>query len=990
MGQGLEAGRKAGRRRKAQQEAAAAAAALAAKNRAIYESASPAAAAVGVTPFVRENDINFTARNLKPDTTANYFFDDVKVNNFVQRGAIINVSSTSALSAIKINEGVYGSTSKAYAEVLGTSLTGTQNQLYVSDNFITIRMTNVSGNSFIYQSDFNKNDLIYQTVDNLPFNFDIYKGISQPNYTFLGKVKNWEYINDSTGWLVVEPILGTLNVEQTSASSNRIWNLTNLYLVQKVAVRTASNNRFQSGETLTYAANGVAYTTVSSGNSYVALSSVVATPNTANTPRRSIPLVSNSLSRDGISTLVGNTITIVSGTNIGFKANVVTTVGGGAGGNNALGCIEAIVDADLPAHCTSNSIYSIGNHVVNDVGALHGIFHIPSENSLRWLTGERIFTITDTNTHDSNDYKMRAVAKYSAVGKLNTTENARNNVLREQTPSTLQAPPKVTQETQKINDRKFMAQTFFTPKGNEIVNNEVKNAYGMLITSVDLFFKKKPTDNNELLPFTLAICKVENGLPSNEIIAERTLEPGYINISTTIPNYANTSAKTKFSFKDPVPLSPSTEYCVKLMTESPDYEVWTAILGEKFQDELGNDRKVSDQPLVGNLFRSQNASNWNPILNQDLMFIVNRANFSTSKTLYFNIKPDEDTATNILMDELQVFSEEQQFPPTKITYEVKTLLTDGSTVSDFVKVNNKETYKFGKDTDISSIASRRRRLIRKGQVADVNVKVTMTTTDNTVAPIINSERFSLFAIQNIINNGGISNNLITITSSGTHLNAANITVTFSAPQIGSNTATGNVTSGLFSGGKVLGINIINPGAGYLESPTITISEPAATANATAVVNGETDTSGGNILARYQTKVVELEDGFDAGDLVVKMNAIKPSGTNIAVYFKVLSSLDKDPFDIKKWQRMVPVLDKVSKDQYTTVPLEFRYSLSKGQIEYFDGNKAFPLGGTFKYFAIKVRMLAQDPTVVPMVDDLKVVAVPGENPLLSVVDAGFYS
>lgn len=982
MGQGLEAQRKA-RRRREQQEAAAA---LAAKNRAIYETSSPATAAVGVTPFIRENDINFTAKNLKPDAVANYFFDDVKVNNFVQRGSVVNVATTSALSAIKINEGVYGSTSKAYAEVLGTSLTGNQNLLYVNDNFITIRMTNVSGNSFIYQSDFTKDDLIYQTVDNLPFNYDFYKGIAQPNFTFLGKVKNWEYINDSTGWLVVEPILGTLNVQQTSASSNRIWNLTNLYLVQKVAVRTASNNRFQTGETLTYAATGVAYTTVSSSNSYVALSSVVATPNTANTPIRSISLATNSLSRDGISTIVGNTISIVSGTNIGFSANVVMTVSS----NNSLGCVEAIVDADLPAHCTSNSVYSIGNHVVNDVGALHGIFHIPSESTLRWLTGERVFTITDTNDYNDNNYKMRAVGKYSAVGKLNTTENARNNVLREQTPSTLQAPPKVTQETQKVNDRKFMAQTFFTPKGNEIVNNEVKNAYGILVTSIDIFFKKKPTDNNELLPFTIALCKVENGLPSNEIIAESTLEPGYINVSSTIPNYANTSALTKFKFKDPVPLAPSTEYAIKLMTESPDYEVWTAVLGEKFQDELGNDRKVSDQPLVGNLFRSQNASNWNPILNQDLMFAVNRANFSSSKTLYFNIKPDEDTATNILMDELQLFSEEQQFPPTKITYEVKTLLTDGTTVSDFVKVNNKETYKFGKDTDISSSASKRRRLIRKGQIADVNVKVTMTTTDNTVAPIINSERFSLFAIQNIINNGGISNNLITITSSGTHSNAANIVVTISAPQVGANTATANVTPGLFSGGKVLGINIINPGAGYLESPTITISEPAAAANATAVVNGETDSSGGNNLARYQTKVVELEDGFDSGDLVVKMNAIKPSGTNIAVYFKVLSALDKDPFDVKKWQRMVPVLDKVSKDQFTSVPLEFRYSLSKGQIEYFDGNKAFPLGGSFKYFAIKIRMLAQDPTVVPMVDDLKVVAVPGENPIFSVVDAGFYS
>ena len=121
-----------------------------------------------------------------------------------------------------------------------------------------------------------------------------------------------------------------------------------------------------------------------------------------------------------------------------------------------------------------------------------------------------------------------------------------------------------------------------------------------------------------------------------------------------------------------------------------------------------------------------------------------------------------------------------------------------------------------------------------------------------------------------------------------------------------------------------------------------------------------------------------------------MDAIKPSGTEIAVYFKVLSSADPDAFDVKKWKRMTPIATNTSKDQFTTVPLEYRFSLSKGQIEYFEGNKAFPLGGKFKYFAIKVRLTAQDPTVVPMIDNLKVIAVPGETPISTVTDAGFYA
>jgi hypothetical protein len=656
---------------------------------------------------------------------------------------------------------------------------------------------------------------------------------------------------------------------------------------------------------------------------------------------------------------------------MGFKANVVKVVA-----NTANGWMEAIVDADLPANCTSNSVYSLGTHVVDDVGGLFGIFHIPSEPNLKWLTGERVFTITDTSTYNDNAYKMRAIGKYSALGRVNSVENARNYVLREQTPSTQQAAPKVINETQKLNDRKFMAQTFFTPRGDAIVNSEVKSGYGVFMTSVDLFFKTKPTDSQELLPFTVAISKVENGLPSNDIIAAKTLEATYVVTSNT-PSLSNTSTATKFTFTDPVYLLPGTEYAIKLITESPDYEVWTASLGGEYTDETGNLRRVSEQPYVGNFFKSMNASNWNPILNQDLMFRVNRASFQTTPSVtYFNLVPNRELQTNTAMDLIKISATEQQFGPTSITYEVNSYLTDGTSAG-YLKVNNNEIYSFGRDTNISSVSSKRRRYIPSANVEGVNVKVTMTTTDDSVAPILNRERFGVFALQNVINNAGIANNLISITDGGNHSNAANIVITISAPDVTTGVrAEANVLPSMLVSNKVTGINITNPGSGYLTTPTITIVEAAASSNATAVINGETDASGGNMLSRYQTKIVTLEDGFDSGDLVVRMEAYKPKGTDIAVYFKVLSSLDSDPFLNKKWQKMTVVTDKVSPDQTTAVALEYRYSLNSGTISYFDGSKTLPLGGTFKYFAVKIRMTAEDPTVTPAVERLRVIAVPG--------------
>jgi hypothetical protein len=939
---------------------------------------------VGLTPFIRENDIEFSAKNLKPDTTANFFFDDISVNNFCQRASVINVTSSLVLANLRINEGVFNTTSNAYVQVLGTSRTATSNLIYVNENFISMNL--VQGGSPTFSIDeYGLGDLVYQTSTGSAYSFSAYAGYHQPQFEFLGKVVKWKAAaGSSRGTLVVDPILGTLNTSATVA--NNIYNLTKPDAGLRHANNIFATARFNTGSTIVYAANDVTITTLSAANAYIAVSGALARINVGNL--NSVTISTTDLARDGLgSTLVNKKITIVSGNNMGFTANVLSNA------TTANGYVLTLDEA-APINFSSNSLYSIQNHVVDDVGSLYGIFHIPSDNNLRWLAGERLFTITDTATQNDNGYTMRAVSKYTALGKVNSTENARNFVLREQTPSTAQAAPSVIQETQKINDRKFMAQTFFTPKSSDVVNGQVKSSYGIYVTSVDLYFKSKPTDAEEQLPFTVAISKVESGVPSNDIIAERTLEPAYVNVSANTPALSNTTVMTKFSFSDPVYLLPSNEYAIKLITESTDYEVWTAVLGGEYTDVVGNVRKISEQPYVGNLFKSQNASNWNPILNQDLMFRVNRAVFETSNTVYFGIKSDEDHQRDIYMDEIRIAATEQQLAPTSVTYDVKTYTAQASavpTAQDYINVTPNEVYKFGKDTNVSSVNSNRRRIIPKANSAYSNVRITLSTTDDRVSPIVNRERLGLFAIQNIINNAGISNNMISITNAGTHYTAANIAITFSAPDVGANTATANVLSSMLSSGKITGINIINPGAGYFNAPTITVVEAAATANgtdATAIVNGENNTSGGNIFAGYQTKIVELAEGIYAGDLIVRLDVVRPPGTDVGVYFKVLSPLDKDPFVSKKWVKMEKVNDAYSPDQNSNVRLEYRFALDKGEIEYFEGDKSFPLGKVFKYFAIKLRLTAQDPTVVPMVDSLKVLAVPGESELPS-IDGGGY-
>jgi hypothetical protein len=104
-------------------------------------------------------------------------------------------------------------------------------------------------------------------------------------------------------------------------------------------------------------------------------------------------------------------------------------------------------------------------------------------------------------------------------------------------------------------------------------------------------------------------------------------------------------------------------------------------------------------------------------------------------------------------------------------------------------------------------------------------------------------------------------------------------------------------------GRVDAVYVTNSGSGYTTSPTITITPGSGGgSNASVTYNGEDKKSGGNAKVRYMTRRVTLADGFDSGDLRVYLTAYKPSGSNIHVYYKVLSGSDSETFDDKKYQQ----------------------------------------------------------------------------------------
>ena len=293
--------------------------------------------------------------------------------------------------------------------------------------------------------------------------------------------------------------------------------------------------------------------------------------------------------------------------------------------------------------------------------------------------------------------------------------------------------------------------------------------------------------------------------------------------------------------------------------------------------------------------------------------------------------------------------------------------------------------------------------------------LTMSTSDPDISPVVNIERLGLTASRYLVDNAGIPNTTISLLGYGTGYNAviAAANVTNGQEKVhGTNDAAITANAALYrqyiyanshnigfyainiSGGGGAGakgfavantdgqqtvnyVVITDPGSGYLTTPTIQIISGNATpnANATAVIAGETGKSGGNIQAKYISREIVLEDGFESGDMRVFMDAIRPTGTDINVYYKVKSVEDNDRFADKSWQLMQKVKNNYSKSARSLIGLEFRPDLLENRLSYVENGITYPIGGKFKSFAVKVVLTTTDASLVPKVRNLRVIATP---------------
>ena len=195
-------------------------------------------------------------------------------------------------------------------------------------------------------------------------------------------------------------------------------------------------------------------------------------------------------------------------------------------------------------------------------------------------------------------------------------------------------------------------------------------------------------------------------------------------------------------------------------------------------------------------------------------------------------------------------------------------------------------------------------------------------------------------------------------------------------------------------GVVANVVPVTVGSGYLTAPAVTIStpgdeaggfvaptdttvkgqrdgSPAAGTTASVVIRGEDSVDGGNINAKYVSRRVTLNDGFDASDLKVIISAFKPLGTGINVYYKVKSDEDPESFDDKSYvlmnQETANTLLSTSEEDIK----EFTFKTANDSISYTSGGATHD---RFKTFAIKIVMTSNNAVTVPKLRDMRAIAL----------------
>ena len=253
-------------------------------------------------------------------------------------------------------------------------------------------------------------------------------------------------------------------------------------------------------------------------------------------------------------------------------------------------------------------------------GTATGVFALPTptvSTNPRWRVGKRVFRLTSssTNVKTAGLVTTSAETDYTAKGLVQTVQGT---VLATREASVQRVTASDTVRVVGELGTRVIREQLNGPWHDPVCQSfMVDKPNGAFISSIEVYFKTK----SSVLPVTLQIRTMVNGYPTTTVVpfGQQSVDSADITVSD------DASAATKFTFPSPVYLQNNVEYAFCVITNNTDYTMYTSRLG---QTTLDGSRLISQQPYLGSMFKSQNASTWTAEQNEDVKFKINRCKFT--------------------------------------------------------------------------------------------------------------------------------------------------------------------------------------------------------------------------------------------------------------------------------------------------------------------------------------------------------------------------
>jgi len=292
------------------------------------------------------------------------------------------------------------------------------------------------------------------------------------------------------------------------------------------------------------------------------------------------------------------------------------------------------------------------NLLTDRVGTIIGCFNVPGEGDVSeqtFNTGRNVFRLTSSAIDSTIEGTTTTSAEevFYSQGDIDTTEEVTLS-LRNARVTTVEVPSENQTVESDVNFDIINSRTLRpTPpppppprpprRGDPLAQTfkiDAKN--GIYLSKVSLFFQTK----DDTLPVTIQIRETTLGTPNQTILgySEVTLNPDDVNVSE------DGTVATDFRFESPIYLKPGVDYALVVMASVTTYNLWISRLGEADVTTLATESGrvlVTEQPLLGSLFKSQNSRIWTPSQYEDMKFVIHRCDFVGSGNIQF-YNPDLD------------------------------------------------------------------------------------------------------------------------------------------------------------------------------------------------------------------------------------------------------------------------------------------------------------------------------------------------------------